>query len=149
MRTVWNQARRIETELEKGRAGGFTGRPPSSFKGSNPVRRFLESQQDTAAVGAMMGLYNQLMRVGMAAAGDGAEVVDPAFITGLILKGVEDGEAGNTHEDDYDNLMLVMLGLKVVYLAPHATFENRHCDAASMAARERERRCATIVGQKQ
>ena len=135
--TVWNQARRIETELEKGRAGGFVGRPPNSFKGSNPVRRFFASQRDTAAVGAMMGLNDQLVRLGVAAAGCGPEVTDPAFITGLILKGIEDGEACNTHEDDYDNLMLVVLGRKVVYLAPHATFEDSHKWGGAGKANER------------
>ena len=136
-RSVWNKAWRIETELEKGTGRGFTRRPPPSFKGSNPVHRFLEMGIGSTAVSAMAQLQGTLQELARRVMSSEAETVHPAFITGLILKGIRNGDACNTHEDDYDNIMHLVLGRKVVYLAPHETFADATVWGGAGAEHER------------
>ena len=52
-------------------------------------------------------------------------MVRPAFITGAIARGIGSGGVPcNTHRDAYHNIVLVLMGRKVFYVARPDTFEN-------------------------
>ena len=119
---VWRQPWRIETELST------KSRPkkrPRSAKGSNPISKFMRTERYSQAAAGFAQLQRQLHDFAVTTAGSGCAVVRPAFITGAIARGIGSGGVPcNTHRDAYHNIVLVLTGRKVFYIARPETFEN-------------------------
>ena len=117
---VWGNAWRIETELDTSQRP--KKRPRNAF-GNNPVVKFLRDARHAAATTGVSRLQQELHDFAVAAAGPQCVVVQPSFITGSIRKGIEDGGVPcGTHQDAYQNILLVLTGRKVFYIAEPATF---------------------------
>lgn len=109
LRQAWQSPIRIETGLRK------DGSDEKSEH--NPVRMFLETAKQGSMANQMWGRQVRLETLarGLARACD--NVVYPSFIAGNINPG-----GGPTHQDDYDNFAMVLVGCKTFYTASHDHF---------------------------
>ena len=126
LRTVWKKPWRVETELTEERdedGQSESTRPGQSHEG-NAVTKFLTDPTHRDATIGAHRLHEQLAHHARRTANGKGTTIEPTFITGKIKKGIKDGDPCTTHQDTYENHLIIIRGRKIFYVAKPSRFKH-------------------------
>ena len=128
LRTVWEMPWRVETELAKENDDDEQGKTVQSEQPheGNAVTKFLTDPTCTHgdATTGVRRLHEQLARHARTTTGREGTTIEPTFITGKIKKGIKDGDPCTTHQDAYENHLIIIRGRKIFYVAEPSKFKH-------------------------
>ena len=126
LRTVWKKPWRVETELteERDKDGQSEPTQPGQSHEGNAVTKFLTDPTHRDATTGVRRLHEQLAHHARRTASGKGTTIEPTFITGKIHKGIKDGDPCTTHQDAYENHLIIIRGRKIFYVAEPSKFKH-------------------------